>query len=313
MPADDALPVTRRSVLTGLVALTTAACSRVAFFAANAPAAFGDYTRHSDIAYGVGRAHTLDVYQPDRPFDGPRPLVVFWYGGRWSQGDKADYKFVGAALAELGYVTVVPNYRHYPEVKLAGFMADAAQAAQWAVEHAADYGAEPRRMYLMGHSAGAHIAAMLTLDTRYFTATGKPVPKLAGMIGLSGPYDFLPLTDADLRDMFGPPDRFPNSQPIHFVLNEIPGVAPVGPATPPMLLIHGLADRSVLPKNTVNLGAALRAKKAAVTVNLYPKLQHADTVAAMSRPARGRAPTMADIAAFVSSTTTAMANPRPSS
>ena len=288
MPADSP-PPSRRSVVAALLALITTACSRAAFLAVNVPAVFGAYKRHADIAFGSDPRHRLDVYVPDKPSDVPRPLVVFWYGGRWSTGDKSDYRFVGVALAELGYVAVLPNYRHYPEVKMAGFMDDAADAAHWAVEHGAQFGADPKNMVLMGHSAGAHMAALLTLDTRYLLAAGRPLPRIVGMIGLSGPYDFLPLTDADLQDMFGPPARYPDSQPINFASADAPS----------MLLIHGLKDESVAPKNSINLAAALRAKGDAVTLRLYPGLKHADTVAALSIPARGRAPTLADITAFV--------------
>jgi acetyl esterase/lipase len=280
--------ISRRKVMTGLLALTMTACSRLALVAANVPAVFGSYRRRTNIAFGSDRRQTLDVYVPDPPFAPPRPLVVFWYGGRWTNGDKADYRFVGAALARLGFVAMLPNYRHYDEVKLAGFMDDAARAAAWAGEHGAEFGADSR-VYLMGHSAGAHMAALLTLDRRYFLATGLPVPLIAGLIGLSGPYDFLPLTDPDLEDMFGPPDRYPDSQPINFVR----------PDAPPALLVQGLKDHSVSPTNSINLAAALTAKGVEVTLKLYPEISHADTVAALSIPARGRAPTLADIAAFV--------------
>lgn len=294
MHADDSARVSRRTVMASLAGLMTAACSRAAFLAVNVPAAFGAYTRHVDLRYGSGAAHRVDVYVPDKPAMEPRPLVVFWYGGRWTDGDKSDYKFVGAALAELGYVVVVPNYRHYPAVKMVGFMDDAARAAQWAVAHGAQFGANPQQLYLMGHSAGAHMAALVTLDTSYFRRSGT-VPHIAGMIGLSGPYDFLPLTDIDLEDMFGPPESYAASQPISFAR------ATARPAvTPPMLLIHGLADDSVWPKNSVNLAAVLVERGVAVTLKLYPQLKHADTVAALSLPARGRAPTLADIADFIS-------------
>jgi acetyl esterase/lipase len=285
--------VSRRVVLTGLMGLWTSACSRLALFAANLPAAFGSYRRNSDLAYGTRPHERLDVYVPDGPATS-RPLVVFWYGGRWTHGDKGDYKFVGAALAALGCVAVLPNYRHYPDVKLAGFMEDAALAALWAQTHASEFGADPERFYLMGHSAGAHIAALVTLDQRYFRAAGR-VPPIAGLIGLSGPYDFLPLTDADLEDMFGPPERYADSQPINFVRAD----------APPALLVQGLKDTYVAPKNSVNLAAALEAKGVSVTLKLYPALSHADTVAALSIPARRRASTLADIASFV--------NPPPSS
>jgi acetyl esterase/lipase len=278
----------RRSALLGLTALVTAACSRLELLAANVPAAFGSYKRRADLAYGTLPQQRLDVYIPNAPAVS-RPLVIFWYGGRWTTGDKNDYRFVGAALAAQGYVAVLPNYRHYPQVKMAGFMEDAAQAAVWACQHASEFATDPARFYLMGHSAGAHIAALLALDPRWFVQAGLAPPTVAGVIGLSGPYDFLPLTDADLQDMFGPPEHYADSQPIDFAHS----------GAPPTLLVHGMDDRSVAPKNSINLAKALEAKGVRVTLKLYPKLTHADTVAALSIPARGRAPTLTDIAAFV--------------
>jgi len=292
MPAGRIKPVSRRTALTGLVTLIGAGCSRVAFFAANAPAVFGAYTRHTNLAYGADPQQRLDVYVPDVASTGgaARPVIVFWHGGRWEFGDKSDYRFVGAALAESGYVAVIANYRHYPQVKMPGFMDDAARAAQWAVTHAGEFGADPRQLFLMGHSAGAQMAALLALDTRYLQATGA-VPQIAGVIGLSGPYDFLPLLEADVQDMFGPPALYPESQPINYVRAD----------APPMLLIHGLKDETVWPKNSRNLASALSARGASVTLKLYPKLLHADTVGALSAPIRGRAPTLTDIQDFVKS------------
>jgi acetyl esterase/lipase len=289
MSVDRTAQVSRRTLLAGFCAVAAAGCSRLAFVAANVPAAFGHYRRHADIAYGEDPQHRVDVYVPESAAAAPRPLVVFWHGGRWSFGDKADYRFVGAALASLGYVAVLANYRHYPQVKMPGFMDDAARAALWAAAHAGEFGADAQRLYLMGHSAGSHLAALVTLDPRYFAALGKPAPPIAGVIGLSGPYDFLPLMEADVQDMFGPPSNYPDSQPINFVRSD----------APPMLLVHGLKDDTVWPKNSRNLATALAARGVPVVLKLYPKQGHADTVAALSLPARGRAPTLADIAAFV--------------
>jgi len=280
--------MSRRIALAGLSALL-AGCSRLGFLAANVPAAFGPYVRHVNIAYGADRQQRLDVYMPEPPTGIPRAVVVFWHGGRWRFGDKADYRFVGAALAQSGYVAVVANYRHYPQVKMPGFMSDAAQAASWAVAHAEEFGGDRERLYLMGHSAGAHMAALVTLDKSYFAATGQPVPRIAGVIGLSGPYDFLPLLEPDVQDMFGPPEIYPQSQPINFVRAD----------APPMLLVHGLNDDTVRPKNSRNLAAALSALGVPVTLKLYPKIWHADTVAALTTLLRGRAPTLADITAFI--------------
>jgi acetyl esterase/lipase len=287
MPAGKIKPVSRRTALTGLVTLIAAGCSRVAFFAANAPAVFGAYTRHTNLAYGADPQQHVDVYVPDKAAPGA-PLIIFWHGGRWKSGDKSDYRFVGAALAESGYVALIANYRHYPQVHMPGFMDDAAQTVQWAAAHAGEFGADPRQLFLMGHSAGAHMAALLALDPRYLSAAGS-APAIAGVIGLSGPYDFLPLLEADVQDMFGPPALYPESQPINYVRAD----------APPMLLAHGLKDETVWPKNSRNLASALGARGVSVTLKLYPKVAHADTVAALSPPIRGRAPTLADIQEFI--------------
>jgi acetyl esterase/lipase len=310
MPAGEPRHLSRRTAFTGLAALLATGCGRLAFMAANVPAAFGAHRRYPDIPYGDDPQHRLDVYVPQdapvpkgapvellRAAARPRPLVVFWHGGRWSFGDKADYRFVGAALAELGCVAVLPNYRHYPQVKMPGFMADAVRAGRWAAVHAGEHGADPQRLYLMGHSAGAHMAALAALDRRHFAASAQPVPRIAGVIGLSGAYDFLPLREADVQDMFGPPQNYPDSQPINFVRSD----------APPTLLVHGLEDDTVSPNNSRNLAAALSALRVPVTLKLYAKGSHADTVAALSLPARGRAPTLADIEAFVNQPQAALA------
>jgi acetyl esterase/lipase len=288
MHADSPRPP-RRGAFAGLPALLESGIDRLGFLAANIPAAFGGYRRHANLAYGEDSQHRLDVYVPDAVAAAPRPVVVFWHGGRWRFGDKADYRFVGAALAASGYMAVLPNYRHYPQVKMPGFMDDAARAALWAAAHVSEFGGDDQRVYLMGHSAGAHLAALLVLDPRFFAATLRPAPPIAGVIGLSGPYDFLPLKEAADQDMFGPPENYPLSQPINFVRSD----------APPMLLLHGTDDTTVMPKNSRNLAAALTALGVPVTLKLYEKRSHADTVAALASLARGRAPVLADIAAFV--------------
>jgi acetyl esterase/lipase len=289
MSVDNEGRVSRRTALAGLTAIFLAGCERLGFLAVNVPAAFGSYKRHANIAYGPDPRQRLDVYVPQSAALEPRPVVVFWHGGRWRFGDKTDYRFVGAALAESGYVAVVANYRHYPQVKMPGFLSDAAQAALWAAAHSKEYDGDPERLYLMGHSAGAHLAALVTLDPRYFAAAGQSAPHIAGVIGLSGPYDFLPLLEPDVQDMFGPPPIYPESQPINFVRRD----------APPMLLVHGLKDDTVRPKNSRNLAAALHAAGASVSLKLYPKASHSDTVAALTSLLRGRASTLTDIRAFV--------------
>jgi acetyl esterase/lipase len=279
--------MSRRAVLAGLAAAAASACTQIEFLAANVPAVFGAYRRHADVSYGTDPRQRLDLYVPEKATSARTPVVVFWHGGRWSDGDKSQYRFVGAALTGLGCVAILPNYRHYPAVKMPGFMRDSALAAAWAANYAHE-SHDAKYFFLMGHSSGAHLATLLALDPRYFSAIGA-VPDITGVIGLSGPYDFLPLLEADLQDMFGPPDLYPLSQPINFVRAD----------APPMLLIDGERDETVAPKNSRNLAAALQAKGATVTLRMYPKLKHADTIAALSEPARRRAPILADIATFI--------------
>ena len=242
------------------------------------------YAFDSGVVYDPAHRLTLDVYAP---IDARRaPVVVYFYGGRWEEGAPADYRFVGQALASQGFVAVLPDYRHYPRVKFPGFVTDAAQAVRWTLQQVARYGGDPAQVFVMGHSSGAHLAALLALDPEYL---GADRARLKGMIGLAGPYDFLPLTAPDLRDMFGPPERFALSQPIAYVDAD----------APPLLLLHGANDETVGVHNTRNLAAAVnRAGGSAETV-IYEKLDHPWIVAVLAAPLRGRADVLERVARFV--------------
>jgi acetyl esterase/lipase len=246
------------------------------------------YTLHSGIAYGDHARQRLDVYVPE-PAPSAAPVVVFFYGGRWRSGDRDFYRFVGQALVARGYVAVIADYRLYPEVRFPAFIEDGARAVRWAREHAAGYGGDPGRLFVMGHSAGAHIAALLALDPQYLQAVGGRREWLAGMIGLAGAYDFLPLTDDDLKDIFGPPERYPLSQPI----NHVDG------RNPPLLLLHGRTDTTVRLKNTVNLAERVRAAGGSVQTVIYPVMGHARMIASLAPPLRYASRVLADIAVFI--------------
>ena len=169
------------------------------------------------IAYGEGARRTLDVYRPSAA--AAAPVVVFFYGGSWQSGHKEMYLFVAAALARRGYVIVVPDYRVYPEVRYPDFLDDGARAVRWAKDNAARFGGDPQKLFVMGHSAGAYIAAMLALDGRWLQKVDlAPDRDIAGLIGISGPYDFLPLSDGTLKTIFGGamirrPSRFRTLRP----------------------------------------------------------------------------------------------------
>ena len=244
------------------------------------------------LGYGPGPRHRLDVHSPF-PRPEAAPVVIFFYGGGWEDGDRGFYQFVGAALAERGIVTVVPDYRLFPEVRFPSFLEDAADAVAWVQDEIDAFGGDPTRVFLMGHSAGAYIAAMLALDATWLSgarAAGlTPAPTLRGVIGLAGPYDFLPLHTEVLRAIFGPPETLWQTQPIHFV----------SPAAPPMLLVHGARDRTVLPRNSARLAGTLRSAGCTAEERIYPVIGHKLLVAALAFPQRFLAPVLRDSLDFI--------------
>jgi len=275
-----------RGLPAALAALLIAGCSATDLLNATSPVA---RTRVAEgIAYASGERRRLDVYRPPAGGEGPAPVVVFFYGGRWSGGERADYAFVGAALAERGVVVVIPDYRVYPEVRFPAFVEDGAAAVIWTREHIHSLGGDPDAIHLMGHSAGAHIAALLALDRRYLGA--EPAP--TGMIGLAGPYDFLPLESGDLQTIFGPPERYPESQPIEHARGD----------APPMLLLHGLDDDTVWPRNTRNLADAIRDRGGRVETHYHEGIDHAEIVGALSGLADFLAPVRDQVLEFVEGT-----------
>ena len=172
------------------------------------------------IAYGEGSRRTLDVYRP-RAVKGA-PVVVFFYGGSWQDGSKQVYQFVASALARSGYVTVAPDYRVYPEVRYPAFLDDGARAVRWTKDNVARFGGDPGKLFIMGHSAGAYNAAMLALDDCWLGKVDlAPDRDIAGLIGISGPYDFLPLRDGNLKIIFGGAND-PTTQPINHVTSGAP-------------------------------------------------------------------------------------------
>jgi acetyl esterase/lipase len=224
----------------------------------------------SSIAYGERPRQTLDVC---RPIDAASaPVVVFFYGGGWRSGRKGLYRYVAKALARRGYVAVVPDYRVYPEVRYPEFLEDAALAVRWVKDNIDRFGGDPKTIFLKGHSAGAHIAAMLAIDARWLQQVGlSPHRDVAGLIGLAGPYDYLPLRDETLKIIFGGPDR-----------HETQPISHVSPGAPPALLITGGNDRLVEPGNSTRLAARLSAAGNEASVRIYPRIGHYLIVAALA-------------------------------
>jgi acetyl esterase/lipase len=283
----------RRTVtlgLAGMIAAALAACSPVRLLNATIPS--GGYKKTTGIAYGADPRQQLDVYVPQSPalLENPRPVVVFFYGGSWQNGDRANYLFVAQALTSQGYVAVLPDYRTYPETAFPGFVDDAAAAVRWSRDHAHEFGGDPSRLFVMGHSAGAHLAALIAIDPRYLAAQSMSKTDLRGMVGLAGPYDFLPIEDPVLLDVF-PASTRPESQPINFVSGN----------EPPMFLAAGTADHTVDPGNTDRLAAALRKHGDTVEVRHYAGYSHVRIISALALTLRGDSTVLADVASFIDS------------
>ena len=279
--------MTRRAGLITLAGSMVSACSPLSLFATFVPKDAARTPEHG-VAYGPLERQALDVYAPRRE-TAPAPVAVFFYGGSWDSGRRQDYGWVGRALAAQGFLTILPDYRLYPTVRYPSFVEDGALAVRWAVDHARELGGDPSRIVLIGHSAGAYNAAMLALDDRYLKAVGVDPKVVRGFAGLSGPYDFLPLDGPITRQTFGAYPDLPSTQPGAYVRAD----------SPPAFLATGDADTTVKPRNTKALAAALRAKGAAVEERHYEGLNHADTVLALSRPLRGKAPVLAEMTAFL--------------
>jgi acetyl esterase/lipase len=283
-------PVRLGSLLLLAATLLLSGCEATLFAGLNSTNQQRDIARQHGIVFDQQHELALDVYKPAHAEHAP--VVVFFYGGSWVHGERAWYRFVGTALAARGVVVVIPDYRKVPEVRLDGFMQDAANAVAWAHAHAAELGGAPDDVFVMGHSAGGQIAALLATDPAWLGAHALRPGDLAGFIGLAGCYAFVPVTakDQDMLDAFGStPAEQRRAEP----------VAHVRGAEPPMLLLQGTADDEVPPSNAIALDQALRAHGEDVTLRLYPGLGHESLLFAFSRPMRGDAPTLEDVLDFI--------------
>lgn len=278
---------TRRLTLAALAGALTAACSPLTLFATLSPKDPATRVVRGE-AYGTDPRQRLDVYAP-RGGRQAAPVAVFFYGGSWDSGRRQDYNWVGRALAARGFVTVVADYRIFPEARYPAFLEDGAQAVRWARDHAREYGGDPERIVLAGHSAGAYNAVMLALDPRYLRAAGVDRKAIRAVAGLSGPYDFLPLEGRITQRVFGAASDLPATQPLAYAQAD-------GPAA---FLATGDADKTVYPRNTTALAKRLRDAGAVVEERHYPGVDHVDMVLALSRPLRGRAPVLDEMTTFL--------------
>lgn len=239
-----------------------------------------------NVPFGPEPRQRLDVYGPSGA-SAPVPVVVFVYGGSWSEGDRRDYEFVGRCLAALGYVVVVLDYRILPEAAYPDFLLDTAAAVQWAAANAETYGGDGRRLALMGHSAGAYNAVMVSLDAGYAVQ-----PLLNSVVGLSGPYDFYPYDVPITIRTFGTVSDPLRTQPVNLVTRS----------APPMFLGTGDTDKLVYPRNTIALAAKLREADVAVEERHYPRFGHPQPLLELGSLLGGRSNLLRDVAEFLART-----------
>ena len=239
-------------------------------------------------AFGPDPRQKLDVYAPAH-VRAAAPVVVFFYGGSWSSGDRQGYAFVGEALAARGFVVVIPDYRLVPQVRFPAFVQDGASAMRWVVDNIGACGGDVRRLALSGHSAGAYISAMLALDQTWLRQAGVEPSRVRALANLAGPYDFYPFDVKASQEAFaGYPDA-QATQPINFVR----------PGAPAAFLAYGERDDTVRPRNSIRLAAALERDGVAVELKAYPTLDHISILLALSKPFRGKAPVLADMTRFL--------------
>jgi acetyl esterase/lipase len=237
------------------------------------------------IKFGPHAENLLDIWGAAEGKGGAqKPVLVFFYGGGWANGTRTEYGYAARPFVEAGYIVVLPDYRKVPQVHFPDFVADSAAAVKWVQTNIAQYGGDPDRIAVAGHSAGAYNALMLALDPQWLGE--KPV---RAAISLAGAADFYPFTSKRaIAAMSQAPDPAA-TQPINFARAGVP----------PLLLIHGTADDVVRPRNAKNLQAKMDVVKGDSSISLYEGASHNDLVLALSTLFRGRHPVVKDMLAFM--------------
>jgi acetyl esterase/lipase len=290
--------IPRKLLVAALALLVLTACAPSALesfglSAVSSNAGLDGISRIPNLTYGPLERQKLDVYQPVN-FKGPRPVMVFTYGGGFKQGSKDEYTFVAEAFSSLGYVTVIFDYRLYPKTTWPAYLEDGAQAVAWVNTNIAKYGGDPKRILIAGHSAGAYIAAMLAVNPDYLRAANVPDGTIKAALTFSGPYEFWNpnqkahggFIGADIQEVMGPAETASQTQPIKYV----------NASTPPFVIIHGTDDGLLEPAQARAMKQKLEDAKVKVIYLEYP-MAHATTILAMAKPLRGLGSTFVDVRA----------------
>ena len=242
---------------------------------AGIPLSLAGAPTHANIAYGDESQQRLDLYLPERRVGAP--LVLFLHGGAWSMGDKAQYALVGDQLARNGAVTALVNYRLSPAVQHPAQAQDVAAAIAWLYRRGTEYGGDPARLMLIGHSSGAHLAALVALDPSYLADQGLSPATIHRVVGIAGAgydldarYAATPLAPV-LNAVFGTDtSQWPLAAPLRYVTGS----------APPFYLLHGLNDTSAPSASTQVFATALQEAGVPTQLDLLPGQDHVEVVIA---------------------------------
>lgn len=241
--------------------------------------------------YADGERHALNIWVPTGTKKTDKlPVLVWLYGGGWYSGTRDDYGFAGRAFAQQGFVVVIPDYRIVPKGHWPDFLQDSAAAVAWTEKNIANYGGDPGRIALSGHSAGAYNALMLALDPQWLRAAGSDPSVIRGVASLAGPADFLPFKKGGRADVaMGDIRPAAQTQPINFVRAD----------APPLWLGHGTADTVVRVRNSRNLAAAMQKVGGSVVLREYDGRSHNDLVMGLTQSLAYKAPTLPEVTDFL--------------
>jgi len=177
-----------------------------------------------DVPYGPDPLQRLDIYAPDGA--NRAPFILFVHGGGWAVGDKAQYAAVGGSLARAGFVVAIVNYRLSPPARHPAHAEDVARAVAWCYRQARYYGADAERFYVIGHSSGAHLAALVALDPSYLAAEGLRSSVIRRLVGIAG-------VGYDLNESYATPLLTPFLEPVFGSdCSRWAQAAPLGHVTP---------------------------------------------------------------------------------
>jgi len=277
------------------LASLVAACSPLGL--ANTAAKIYPLQVQRDLAYGDMARQNYDLYLPKAAKANKTPVIVFFYGGSWSSGEKSDYEFVGRRLSNEGYIVAVANYRLYPEVTYPDFVQDSAKAVsavQKELRQARYQSWRPdSQAILMGHSAGAYNTAMLALDDRWLAGEGVDRrASIKGWIGMAGPYDLYPIVLKDVQPVFHHPNYPKHSNPIDFV---------TGSDIPALLIAPQDDDVVNTKRNTYALGKILKDTGSKTKVVTVAGTTHTTVVGTLSPILFFKGSSMAPINDFINS------------